>query len=113
VRLERREGELRVPLAVDEVRVLADGIAPELRAAVVLAATAGLRQGELFGITDDRVAWLRRGVFVDRQLLTPTSGRPGLGPCKTPRNVRTVPVPDHVVAELAAHVERFEAGEGG
>lgn len=113
IRLERRAGELRVPLDVDQVRALAEAIAPELRAAVLLCATAGPRQGELFGLTDDRVGWLRREVVVDRQLVTPAKGAPSLGPCKTPRSVRTVPVTDAVVEALAAHRERYGVGDLG
>jgi integrase len=60
VRLRRREGSMTVPLTVDEVRKLADAAPVPLRTAVVLAACTGLRQGELLGVTDDRVAWLRR-----------------------------------------------------
>ena len=113
VRLRRREGAMLVPLTVDQVRALAAAAPPELQAAVVLPATTGVRQGELFGLTGDHVAWLKRELVVDRQLLTPTRGAPGLGPCKTSRSVRTVPVADHALAILGRHVERFGAGEGG
>ena len=113
VRLRRREGSMLVPLAVAEVRLLADAAPIELHAAVVLGACTGMRQGELFGLTGDRVAWLRRELVVDRQMVTPTRGTPALGPCKTARSVRTVPVADHALAVLAQHVERFGPGEGG
>ncbi len=113
VRLRRREGSMLVPLSVAEVRQLADAAPAELHAAVVLAACCGLRQGELFGLTADRVAWLRRELVVDRQMVTPTRGQPAHGPCKTARSVRTVPVADHALAVLAQHVERFGPGEGG
>ncbi len=66
----------------------------------MLAACTGLRQGELFGLTADRVAWLRRELVVDKQLLTPTKGVPRLGPCKTSRSVCTVPVVDHALEVL-------------
>lgn len=104
---------MRTPLTVAEVRALAEGITPELSAAVVLAGVTGLRQGELFGVTLDRVVFLRREVHVDRQLVSPSQGAPLLGPCKTSRSVRSVPVPDHALEVLSAHVERFGVGEGG
>lgn len=113
IKLRRREGTMLVPLSVAEVRSLADAVVPELRAAVVLAGVTGLRQGELFGLTVDRVGFLQRELVVDRQLVTPAKGEPVLGPCKTARSVRTVPVPDHALAELAAHLERYGPGEGG
>lgn len=95
------------------MHALADAIAPDLRAAVVVAASAGLRQGELFGLTDDRVRWLKRELVIDRQLVTNVGAPPSLGPCKTTRSVRTVPVPDHVVEALARHREQYGAAEGG
>lgn len=101
-----------VPLSVAEVRLLADAAPADLYAAVVLGACTGLRQGELFGLTADRVAWLRRELVVDRQMVTPTKGAPAFGPCKTARSVRTVPVADHALAVLARHVEQFGPGEG-
>ena len=57
--------------------------------------------------------WLRRELVVDRQLVTPNSGAPALGPCKTARSVRTVPVADHAVAVLSKHVEWFGPGPDG
>lgn len=105
IKLRRREGVMRTPLSVAEVRMLAEAIRPELSAAVVLAASAGLRQGELFGVTVDRVDFLRRELRVDRQLVTPAHGEPGLQPTKTARSVRAVPLSDHVLEVLAQHVE--------
>jgi integrase len=104
VRLRRREGSMLVPLSVDEVRLLAEAAPPELYAAVIVGACTGLRQGELFGL-------IRRELVVDRQLLTPRKGSPALGPCKTARSVRTVPVADHALEVLSRHVERCGPGE--
>ena len=113
VRLRRRDGAMLVPLTVNQVRSLAEAAPPGLEAALVLAACTGLRQGELFGLTGDRVGWLKRELVVDRQLVTPNRGAPALGPCKTSRSVRTVPVADHALKVLARRVERFGLGEGG
>jgi integrase len=113
IKLHRSEGEHVAPLTVDEVRRLASAAPAELEAAVLFAASTGLRQGELFGLTGDRVAWLKRDVVIDRQLVTPTRGEPFLGPCKTKRSVRTVPVADHAVEVLARHVERFGLSDDG
>ena len=113
VRLRRREGAIVVPLTVEQVRALADAAPAGLSAAVVLTACTGLRQGELFGLTVDRVAWLKREIVVDRQLVTPSSGPPAFGPCKTSRSVRTVPVADHALAVLAEHVRRHGHGADG
>jgi integrase len=96
------------PITVEQVRIVADAVPARYRAAVILAAGAGLRQGEVFGLTVDRVDFLRRSVRVDRQLVTLT-GSVRLGPPKTNASVRTVPLPHVVVNELAAHLAAFPA----
>lgn len=77
------------------------------QALVVLAAGTGLRQGECFGLTVDRVDFLRRTITVDRQLILPATGPPQFGPPKTAASVRTVPLPKVVRESLAAHLERW------
>lgn len=66
VRLPRRPGELVVPMSVAEVTRLAEAIDDRYRGLVLLAAGTGLRQGEAFGLTLDRVDFLRRQLRVDR-----------------------------------------------
>jgi hypothetical protein len=53
------------------------------RALVTLAAGTGMRQGECFGLTVDRVRFLERSVTVDRQLVTLQGKAPTFGPPKT------------------------------
>lgn len=101
VKLPRTEGTLRVPLTLEQVDAIAEKIDGRLRLAVELAAATGLRQGELFGLTWDRVAFLRRELKIDRQLVTPPTGPPAHGPVKTARSNRTVPLPDVIVEQLA------------
>lgn len=112
VRLPRREGRLSEPLTVADVEAIAAAIRPELRGAVLFAAMSGLRQGELFGLTEDRVRWLKREVVVDRQLLTLVGQELRLGPCKTSRSVRVVPLADRAVEVLAEHLERHPPDHG-
>jgi integrase len=59
-RLAQAETTRFVPLSADQVRAVAHGAAEHVRAAVVLAAGTGLRQGELFGLSADRVDFMRR-----------------------------------------------------
>lgn len=107
VKLPRRARELVVPLSVAEVTRLADAIDPRYRGLVLLAAGTGLRQGEAFGLTLDRVDFLRRRVRVDRQLVQVGSGAPAFGPPKTAASVRTVPMADVTLQALARHLEAF------
>jgi integrase len=112
VRLPRREGVLREPLTILEVEELAEAIRPELRAAVLFDAMTGLRQGELFGLTEDRLRLLRREVVVDRQLVTPQAGDTRFGPTKTSRSVRVVPLTDRACEIVAEHLDRFPPEQG-
>lgn len=112
-KLPRKVRTKVVPLSVDAVDGLTDAVPPHFRALVVLCAGTGLRQGEAFGLTADRVDFLRRSMEVDRQLVGSDRGRPLFGPPKTAASVRTVPLPTVVVEELAEHVRLFGTGPEG
>lgn len=108
--LPRPEGRQVEPMTVEQVLTLADAVPVRYRAAVIAAAGLGLRQGELFGLTVDRVDWLRRTVRIDRQLVCVTGQAPALGPTKTESSVRTIPAPTSVLEALTAHLQAN--GEG-
>jgi integrase len=72
----------------------------------------GDASGRVLGLTVDRLDMLRREVHVDRQLVTLAGHSPHLGPPKTKSSVRTIPLPQVVVDELAAHLARFPAADG-
>ncbi len=74
---KRNDAEV-VPLNVSEVEALVGAVPDRFRALIVFAAGMGLRQGECFGLTVDRVDFLRRTVRVDRQLLDARDGIPGV-----------------------------------
>lgn len=91
--------------------------------ALTLALGAGLRSGELRGLTVDRVDFLRRTITVERQLLAYPRGhvfgadewhhgQHAFAPTKR-RRTRVVPVGDDVITALAHHLERFGAGPHG
>lgn len=100
-----------VPLEPSHVRLLAGDMTEHLRAAVVVDAGTGLRQGELFGLTVDRVDFLRRELRVDQQLFTPGKGSPFLKAPKSKNSFRTVALSPLVVKALAVHLETFGEGE--
>jgi len=102
-----------VPLTTEQVAAVRDALPPELRALVTLAAGTGMRQGECFGLTVDRVRFLERTATVDRQLVTVPGQPPTLGPPKTRASNRTIPLPQVVVDALAAHLAAFPAGADG
>jgi integrase len=106
---KKARGEI-VPLEVEHVDAMASAILPRYRATIVVAAGAGLRQGEVLGLTVDRVDFLRKTIRVDRQLVTRSKGAPQFGPPKTEAGYRTIPVPSSVTDELAAHLSTFGTG---
>jgi integrase len=112
-RLPKVESTPLVPLTADEVRRLAHSMAEHLRASVVVAAGTGLRQGELFGLTSDRVSFLRRELRVDRQLWSPVNSAPVLKAPKAANSHRTIALSGLVVDSLSAQLATFGTGEHG
>ena len=82
-----------VPLTTEQVSAVRDALPPILQALVTLAAGTGMRQGECFGLTVDRVRFLERTVTVDRQLVTLARQAPCLAPPKTRRATGPFPCP--------------------
>ena len=99
-----------VPLTVEQVQLIAESIQPRYSALVLFIATSGLRPGEAFGVTKDRVDWLGRSVRVDRQLVT-VGNEVDFSTLKTEASYRTVPLPTLAVELLSEHVRIFELGE--
>ena len=106
-KLPKVERKPIAPLTTDQVNAVRDELPVELRALVTLAAGTGMRQGECFGLTVDRVKFLERTVTVDRQLVTVAGQAPTFGPPKTQASNRTIPLPQVVVDALAAHLAAF------
>ena len=102
-----------VPLEVDAVERLVTAVPGHLRALIVFVAGTGLRQGECFGLTVDRVDFLRRHVRVDRQLIGVNDRVPVFGPPKSAAGFRTVPLPAIVTDALASHLARHPVGAHG
>ncbi|MHB8488868.1 MAG: tyrosine-type recombinase/integrase [Candidatus Dormibacteria bacterium] len=113
VRLPRVNQTRVRPLAVEDIDALARTIERRYRALVILGASTGLRQGEAFALTVDRVDFLRRTVTVDRQLVLLPGAAPRFGPPKTNSSHRTVPVPQFVIEVLADHLAEFGHGPDG
>jgi integrase len=68
--------------------------------------------GECFGLTVDRIDFLRRVVHVDQQLVTVTGRAPFLAPPKTAASVRSIPLPTVVIDALAAHLAKYPPTDG-
>jgi len=109
VTLPSRPKDKIVPWATESVVAAIDALAAHYRALGVLAASTGLREGELLGLTRPRIDMLRRSVAVVEQMVTVTRQPPFLAPPKTAASVRTVPLPDIALEALAAHLASHPA----
>jgi len=110
IALPKREDGEGVPLTTAQVQQMADACPDRYRALVVLGAGTGLRQGECFGLSVDRVDFLHRQVRVNRQLIGAKVGVPEFGPPKSKAGFRTVPLPDVVSTVLAGHLAQYPTG---
>jgi integrase len=113
IKLPKPEVQRVVPLETSVVERLIEVVPDHYRALVVLAAGTGMRQGECFGLTVDRVDFLRRQVTVDRQMLLMPGGGPAFAPPKTQASYRVVPLPQIVVDVLASHIAQYPSGASG
>ena len=102
-----------VPLETSVVLALRDAMPDEVKAVITTIAGTGPRQGEVFGLTRDRVNFLRREIHIDRQLVGVVDGQPVFGPPKTKASVRDVPMPQVVMDALGDHLQTFGSHESG
>lgn len=105
------EPERSIVIPSDEaVRQIHRVITPRYSAAIHVGAGTGLRQGELFGLTVDRVDFFRREITIDQQLIMGGANRNTFGPPKTKKSNRVIPVAQDVIGSIAAHLAEY--GEG-
>jgi integrase len=106
---------LTIPTGAD-VEALLDAADEKMGLAVLLGARAGLRRGEVLGLTTDRIGWLDTApaITVDRQGARASMGEPmSWKPPKTAASVRDVPVPGSLLIDLARRLETVGLGEDG
>ncbi|HEV2069481.1 MAG TPA: tyrosine-type recombinase/integrase [Acidimicrobiales bacterium] len=113
VKLPRPELDEVAPMTRQQVEAMAAAVPDRYGALIVAGAATGMRQGELLGLTVDRVDFLRRTIRVDRQLVTVSGQAPYLAPPKTPSSTRTIPAPAVALEALGRHLEVFPAGDEG
>jgi integrase len=103
-----RVGPDQVPTRGEVLRIF-EATPPRFRAAVALG-IAGLRVGEVLGMTPDRLALDKRQVTIDRQLQF-VCGRLVLTTPKAEK-VRTIVVPGLVATELRRHLRDYQHDDG-
>ncbi|WP_299931796.1 site-specific integrase [uncultured Nocardioides sp.] len=112
-RLPRVERRRIMPLTTGQVETLREHLPDDLKALVIFAAGTGMRQGEIFGLTRNRLRLLGTNpvVTVDRQLLTRLNRVTEFGPLKTRASYRTIPLPATVVDALNGHLAARDIGD--
>jgi integrase len=110
IKLPDATQERIVPLTVEQVEALADVVDRRHRAMIITQAGLGLRLGEVLGLRVEDVNFLGRSVRIEyqRDRLTLKLAAP-----KTPRSRRTIPLPQVVADELAAHIATYRAAPDG
>lgn len=101
------------PPTTEQVQAVIEALPERYRALAIVAAGTGMRQGEVFGLTLDRVAFLERTVTVDRQLVGLSGREPEFGPPKTLASDRVIPLPKVVIDALTVHTATFDLGDDG
>lgn len=112
IRLPRSTAGKAQPVPLDVVDAIQAALPDWMRVVVPLGVGVGLRQGEVSGLTVDRVNFLRRTLRVDRQLVDRNLDEPALSPPKTASSTRTVPLPQFVVEALSGHLAAHPAAPG-
>ena len=110
-RLPRKEASKAQPVPLEVAERIADALPEWMRVVVPLGVGAGLRQGEVSGLTVDRIHFLRRTLLVDRQLVNRHVPEPVLAPPKSDSSHRTIPLAQFVVEALSVHLARFPRGD--
>lgn len=95
---------------VVEVFALADQMPARFRAFVLAAAFTGLRWGELIALRRRDLDVDRGVVRVPRKIAQLDSGEMVAGPTKLAAGVRTVALPELILADLRLHLEKYVKG---
>ncbi len=103
-----RSQERQIP-SIEDVHRLGDAIEPRYRAMVFVAAFAGLRKGECYGLARRHIDLDAEPptLFVERSRVTTRAHGLIFQPPKTAAGVRGLALPESVATELRSHLEAF------
>ena len=82
-------------LTPDEIKILVDGLALREKTLVLLAASTGLRQSELFGLKWGDMNFDEKTIYVTRSIVCGV-----VGPCKTESSQKPVPLHPFIAETL-------------
>ena len=108
VRAPKKQTRKVVPWTVEQVVRVREALPDRCKIAATIGAGLGLRQGEVFGLAVEDIDFLRGSVRVRRQVRLFSKGQMAF---RLPRGKkeRTIPLPDSVRDEIAAHLAAFPA----
>ncbi|MBG0813790.1 site-specific integrase [Planomonospora sp. ID82291] len=109
----KEESPERPTLTVRQVFALADAIEPRFRALVLLATFGSLRWGELAALQRRHLDLEARTVKVVGSTTELKDGSVTIGPPKSAAGRRTVALPEIVISELRAHLDRYTDDRDG
>ena len=95
-------------LEPEAVAAIAAAMLPRYEVAVWLAAGAGLREGEVLGLTLPRIDFMRGRIRVVEQWQNRVAS-----PLKTKKSSRIVPVDPMIIDKINGHLALWPAGPGG
>lgn len=101
---DRESAAERPVVSVDQVLAIADGVPERLRSMIMLAAFASLRFGEVTALQRQDVDLVARTVTVQRAFSEVRGEGLVSGPPKSRAGIRTLALPDSLVAMLEAHL---------
>ncbi|MBL0886189.1 tyrosine-type recombinase/integrase [Myceligenerans indicum] len=111
-RLPRKTPKRVKPMPTEALWALVDAFPERYRGLILFTACTGLRQGEVFGLTRDRIDLTERILHVDQQLYT-AGQEPTFGPLKTEASYRDVPLSKVAIDALKEHLKEFPLGPDG
>ncbi|MEV4215170.1 site-specific integrase [Micromonospora sp. NPDC049662] len=100
-----------VPLTVEQVAAILAALPPAYAATAGVAAGAGPRQGEVFGLRPEDVDLTAKTVTIDRQVQPGPDGTVQECDLKNRPSYRTVPVGQVVLDALARHLDDTKPGQ--
>jgi integrase len=104
VKLPKQHKRLIVPLTLEQVEAVTDAMDDKYRPLVILGAGAGLRISEALGLPVSAIDWLGYQLSVTQQVVR-VNRITSLGPVKTGASVRTIPLAEVVLSELASYLK--------
>ena len=112
-RLPKKTPKRVKPIPTGSLWALIDAFPERFRGLILFTACTGLRQGEAFGLTVDRLDFDNKVMHIDRQITGSAAGKPTFGPLKTEASYREVPLSTSTIKALKEYIRKYPPGPNG